>query len=95
MSTVDTARQQLEAALARLESGLGALADRAARISADGEADSGRLGEELAALRAEHEKLAAEFAALRSQRDTQKQINRSVVDALDNAIGRIDTILAE
>lgn len=93
MSALDSARQQLEAALTRLEAGLGALASRAAE--APQASDDGGLNEELAALRAEQEKLAAEVAALRSQRDTQKQINRSVIDALDNAIGRIDTILAE
>ena len=79
--------------MARLEAGLVTLESRVPEAP---EAPGGNeLNEGLAQLRAEQKRLAAELAALKSERDTQKQINRSVVDALDNAIGRIDTILTE
>lgn len=97
MSTLDTAKQQLDAALTRLEAGLTGAAARVKEASTAGdrvEAQS-RLIEELADLRLQHGKLASDLEAIRAERETQKQINRSVVDALDIAIGRLDTILAE
>jgi L-lactate utilization protein LutB len=97
MSTLDTAKQQLDAALARLEACLTGAASRAKEESTAGEQAEihSRLMEDLTELRAEHERLTADLQAIKSERDTQKQINRSVVDALDIAIGRLDTILAE
>ena len=97
MSTLETARRRLESALAELESGLAAIEARqeaAAAPSGDADANS-RVLEEIAALRSDQDQLAADLAKSQSERDTQKEINRSVVEILDTAIGRLDTILAE
>jgi hypothetical protein len=99
MSTLETARRRLESALAELESGLAAISARAEAsdqgpAAPDSVADN-RILEEIAALRAEQDQLAADLARSQSERDTQKEINRSVVEILDTAIGRLDTILAE
>lgn len=97
MSTLDDAKGRLEAALARLEACFVAI--EAAAAMPPGEPapsdSSPNVEQELTILRAEQERLAADLAKNHSERETQKQINRSVIDALDIAIGRLDTILAE
>jgi Domain of unknown function (DUF4164) len=102
MSTLDDAKGRLEAALARLEACFAAIESAAAMpqgAAAPSDADLAdgpvNIEQELAVLRAEQERLAADLAKSHSERETQKQIGRSVADALDIAIGRLDTILAE
>ena len=97
MSTLETARRRLESALSGLETGLAAIDNRGEAIAAeagDSPAEA-RILEEIASLRAEQDQLAADLAMSQSERETQKEINRSVVEILDTAIGRLDTILAE
>ena len=103
MSTLDDAKGRLEAALARLEACFAAIEAAADAPPPDSQSASetraeevpAGVSQELAVLRAEQERLAADLAKSHSERETQKQINRSVVDALDIAIGRLDSILAE
>jgi chromosome segregation ATPase len=98
MSTLETARRRLESALAELETGLADIKGGGEALAADA-GDStvaeSRILEEIASLRAEQDQLAADLAKSQSERETQKEINRSVVEILDTAIGRLDTILAE
>ena len=97
MSTLETARRRLESALAELETGLADIKGRGDTVAAeagDSVAES-RILEEIASLRAEQDQLAADLAKSQSERETQKEINRSVVEILDTAIGRLDTILTE
>ena len=97
MSTLETARRRLESALAELETGLADIKSRGDAVAAeagDSVAES-RILEEIASLRAEQDQLAADLAKSQSERETQKEINRSVVEILDTAIGRLDTILTE
>ena len=97
MSTLETARRRLESALAELETGLAEIktqGEASAAAAGDSAAES-RILEEIASLRAEQDQLAADLAKSQSERETQKEINRSVVEILDTAIGRLDTILTE
>lgn len=97
MSTLETARRRLESALAELETGLADIKGRGDTVAAeagDSVAES-RILEEIASLRSEQDQLAADLAKSQSERETQKEINRSVVEILDTAIGRLDTILTE
>ncbi|HKJ75543.1 MAG TPA: DUF4164 family protein [Alphaproteobacteria bacterium] len=97
MSTLETAKRRLESALAHLETGLAAVEGESESrvVRAGGRESDARIHKELAALKAEQERLAADLAKSDADRETQKEINRSVVEALDIAIGRLDTILAE
>jgi chromosome segregation ATPase len=87
MATLDDARRRFEAAVDRLEAAAEAAARRA-------DADP-TIAEELAAVRADRDRLAVELADLQRHHDTLRSVADAASRRLDGTIERVRALMGE
>jgi hypothetical protein len=89
MATFDNARHRFEAAVERVEAAV------AAAIGARGATADPAIAEELAAVRADRDRLAAELADLQKRHDALRSAADAATQRLDGTIERVRAMMGE